>query len=95
MKDISTAIAQRQNEVARLEAEIDALNQVGELLGRTGPRKRASGRKRAVAATASKRTSAPRKKRRKMSLAEKKAVSERMKVYWAKRRKKTAKRTGK
>ncbi|MEE2636614.1 MAG: hypothetical protein VYE68_05195 [Acidobacteriota bacterium] len=89
MTEISTAIAKRQDEIERLQAEIDALSQAGKLLGRSVRVKRVPAGKDAAAA------SAPRRQRRKMSRAEKKVVSERMKAYWAKRRKKTAKKAAK
>ena len=76
MTVISKAIAERQAEIDRLKVEIDALSAVESLLswGVAAPK------------PALKKKAKARKKRRGMSAAEKKAVSERMRKYWAKKR---------
>ena len=100
MSDIAQAIADRQSEIDRLQAEIKALTDVEEMLGgasarpvaRSTSRRSSSRRKPAVAAAAeSKSDGKPERKRRPMTAAEKKAVSERMTAYWAARRKATKK----
>ena len=99
MSVIAHAIADRQSEIDRLQAEIKALTDVEQILGastppaRSTPRRSSAPRKTAAAAaTESKSEVTPERKRRKMSTAEKKAVSERMTAYWAERRKKTRKK---
>ena len=99
MSVIAQAIADRQSEIDRLQAEIKALTDVEQILGastpppRSTPRRSSAPRKTAAAAaTESKSEVTPERKRRKMSTAEKKAVSERMTAYWAERRKKTRKK---
>ena len=100
MSDIAQAIADRQSEIDRLQAEIKALTDVEEMLGtsatpaaRSTSRRSSSRRKPATAATAESKSDAkPERKRRPMTAAEKKAVSERMTAYWAKRRDKGAKK---
>ena len=98
MSVIAQAIADRQSEIDRLQAEIKALSDVEQLLGisaaRTRPRSRRSSspRKTAVAGAESEPETKPARKRREMSAAEKKAVSERMTAYWAARRKTAGKK---
>ena len=100
MSDIAQAIADRQSEIDRLQAEIKALTDVEQMLGasagpaaRSTPRRSSSRRKPAAAANAESKSDAkPERKRRPMTAAEKKAVSERMTAYWAARRKQAAKK---
>ena len=95
MSVIAKAIADRQSEIERLQAEIKALNDVDKILGTSAPpakpaARRSSSRRTAAAATpvaATPPDAQPTRKRRAMSAEERKAVSERMTVYWAKRRK--------
>ena len=100
MSVIADAIAERQSQIERLEAEIKALSDVEKMLGDSAPqpRRRArrspSPRKPAPVAAAPAETASedkPRRKRRQMTPEEKKAVSERMTAYWAARRKKSGK----
>ena len=99
MNDIAQAIADRQSEIDRLQAEIKALTDVEQILGASAPpaprstsRRSTSTRKPAPAPAAAKSDAKPERKRRPMTAAEKKAVSERMTAYWAARRKKAAKK---
>ena len=100
MSDIAQAIADRQSEIDRLQAEIKALTDVDQILGASAPpsprstsRRSSSTRKPAAAAAAESKSDAkPERKRRPMTAAEKQAVSERMTTYWAKRRKQAAKK---
>ena len=100
MSDIAQAIADRQSEIDRLQAEIKALTDVEEMLGasarpasRSTSRRSSSRRKPVAAATAESKSDAkPERKRRPMTTTEKKAVSDRMTAYWAKRRKQAAKK---
>ena len=104
MSVIAKAIADRQSEIERLEAEIKALNEVDKILGTSAPpakpaARRSSSRRTAAAATPVAATppaetppdAKPTRKRRTMSAEEKNAVSERMTAYWVERRKKAAK----
>ena len=98
MSVIAKAIADRQSEIERLQAEIKALNDVDKMLGTSAPAKpaarRSSSRRPAAAATPVAETASdakPTRKRRPMTAEEKKAVSERMTASWAERRKKAAK----
>ena len=97
MSVIAKAIAARQSEIERLQAEIKAFNDVDKILGTSAPAKpagRSSSRRPAAAATPVAETASdatPARKRRPMTAEEKEAVSERMKASWAARRKKAAK----
>ena len=95
MSDIAQAIADRQNEIDRLQAEIKALTDVEQMLGASAPTARSSPRRssRKKAAVAESEPEAkPKRKRRSMTAREKKAVSERMTAYWAERRQKATKK---
>ena len=101
MSVIAKAIADRQSEIERLQAEIKALDDVDKIiLGASAPAKPAARRSSSqqtaavatpVAETASDATPTRKRKRRPMTAKEKEAVSERMKASWAARRKKAAK----
>ena len=98
MSVIAKAIADRQSEIERLQAEIKALNDVDKILGASAPAKpparRSSSQRPAAVATPVAETASdatPTRKRRPMTAKEKEAVSERMKASWAARRKKAAK----
>ena len=91
MSDIAQAIADRQNEIDRLQAEIKALSDVEQMLEASAPAPRTSRRgssRKKTAATESGPDAKPERKRRPMTAAEKEAVSARMTAYWAERRKK-------
>ena len=95
---IAKAIADRESEIERLQAEIKALSDVDKMLGTSAPAqpapRRSSSRRPAAAATPVAETASdakPTRKRRPMTAEEKKAVSERMKASWAARRRKAAK----
>ena len=77
------AIAARQSEIDRLQAEIMALTDVEQILGASASAARSSSARsrKATAVAESKSEVKPARKRRKMSAAEKKAVSERMTAY--------------
>ena len=97
MSEIAQAIAHRQSEIDRLQAEIKALTDVEQILGASAPMARSTSRRsssptKAAATPDSKPEAKPARKRRKMTAAEKKAVSERMTAYWTERRKKAAKK---
>ena len=98
MSVIAKAIADRQCEIERLQAEIKALNDVDKILEASAPAKpaarRSSSQRTAAGATPVAETASdatPTRKRRPMTAKEKEAVSERMKASWAARRKKAAK----
>ena len=97
MSEIAQAIADRQSEIDRLQAEIKALTDVEQILGASAPAARSTSRRsssptKAAVAADGKSEAKPARKRREMSAAEKKAVSERMTAYWAERREKAAKK---
>ena len=97
MSVIAQAITDRQSEIDRLQAEIKALTDVEQILGASAPpparsTARRSPRKAAAADPENKSETKPERKRRPMSAAEKKAMSERMTAYWAERRKKAGKK---
>lgn len=92
MSVIAQAIADREAEIERLQAEIKSLTDVEQLLGSSAapsarPRRSSRSRTAATATAESKADAKPPRQRRPMSAAEKKAVSERMTAYWAERRK--------
>ena len=98
MSVIAQAIANRQSAIDRLQAEIKALTDVEQLLGASAPAaarsasRRSAPRKATAASAESQPAVKPQRKRREMTAAEKKAVSDRMTAYWAERRKKAAKK---
>ena len=77
MSVIAQAIADRQSEIDRLQAELKALTDVEEMPGSRGEQVRRQ---------------AGEEERRPMTAAEKKAVSERMTAYWAATQKQAAKK---
>ena len=101
MSDFSNAIAAKQAELTRLQADIDALQRAASIMGgKTAAKERKRGKMSAAARKAlsqklkahwaKKKGTAkptPKKKRRKMSAAQRKAVGKRMKAYWAAKRK--------
>ena len=98
MSVIAKAIADRESEIERLQAEIKVLSDVDKMLGTSAPAqpaaRRSSAQRPAAAATPVAETASdatPTRKRRPMTAKEKEAVSERMRAYWAERRKKAAK----
>ena len=100
MSVITDAIAERQSEIERLQAEIKALTDVERMLGDSAPQPRRRTRRSPSPKTAAPAPAAapqaqaeakPKRKRREMTPEEKKAVSERMTAYWAARRKKAGK----
>ncbi|HJN46818.1 MAG: hypothetical protein CL477_09340 [Acidobacteria bacterium] len=74
MKEITDAIKARQGQIRQLQSEIKALQQAASALGRKRTPGNAAGPPKA------------KRKRRKMSAAARKAISERMKKSWAKRK---------
>ena len=81
-RDLAKAIAVRRDQISKLQAEIDALDIAEKIIMPT----------RSVKKKGSAVKVGARKKRRKMSQAEKKVVSERMRAYWANKRKKRSKK---
>ncbi len=78
MNEITEAIAARHAQIAQLQADIDALQRAASVLG---------GKTTAKATRQPNTKSKPKQKGRGMSAAARKAVSRRMKAYWAKRKK--------
>ena len=80
MKEITAAITAKHAQIKQLQADIDALQRAATVLGgKTSTT--------AKATRQPKTRSKPKQKGRGMSAAARKAVSRRMKAYWAKRRK--------
>ena len=97
MSELSKAIATRQAAIGNLQTEIETLRRAQRVLTPTGGVKKAAPPKAKATAKAKAKTKAKAKRKRPtMTAAQKKAVSVRMKAYWAERnRKKTAKKSGK
>jgi len=84
MKEITEALTAKQTQIKKLQRDIDALQRAAGIL--------AGGKVKAKAKTTTKakaKAAQPKTKRTRstMSAAAKRAVSKRMKAYWAKRRK--------
>ena len=77
MKEITAAIATKHAQIKALQTDIDALQRAASVLG---------GKTTTKATRQPKTQSKPKQKGRGMSAAARKAVSRRMKAYWAKRR---------
>ena len=80
MKEITKALAAKQGQIKKLQRDIDALMRAAGILAGGEVKAKAKAKAKAAQPKA-KRT------RKTMSAAAKKAVSKRMKAYWAKRRK--------
>ncbi len=78
MKQITAAINVRHAQIKTLQSDIEALQRAASVLG---------GKNTVKVASQPKTKSKPKQKGRGMSAAARKAVSRRMKAYWAKRRK--------
>ncbi len=77
MKEITAEITAKEAQITRLQADIDALQRAARVLG---------GETTAKATRQPKTKSKSKQKGRGMSAAARKAVSRRMKAYWAKRK---------
>ena len=100
MSVIAKAIADRQSEIERLEAEIKALNEVDKILGTSAPPAKPAARRSSSAADGGcghpgrgdpARRQADEEAAVRCRPKRRNAVSERMTAYWAERRKKAAK----
>ena len=78
MTAITDAIAARQAQIKQLQADIDALRRAATVLGEKTTAK---------ATRQPKTKSKPKRKRRKLSAAARKIISEKVKASWAKRKK--------
>ena len=92
MKEITEALAIRREQIRTLQRDVDALQKAAGILGGGTATSTATAKKRSKAKVerkaktrAAKPAAAP--KRRGMDATARKAVSKRMKAYWAKRRK--------
>ena len=86
MSEITEAIEARQTQIAQLQSDIETLQRAASILG--GKKKatpKASSQKAPSQAKPKPKTK-PTQKRPTWSAAEKRAISKRMKAYWAKRR---------
>ena len=82
MKEITKALAAKQGQIKKLQRDIDALMRAAGILAGGEVKAKAKAKAKAAQPKA-KRT----RKTKTMSAAARKAVSTRMKAYWAKRRK--------
>ena len=82
MKEITKALAAKQGQIKKLQRDIDALMRAAGILAGGEVKAKAKAKAKAAQPKA-KRT----RKTKTMSAAARKAVSKRMKAYWAKRRK--------
>ncbi len=90
MSEITKAIKARQTQITQLQSDIETLQRAVSMVGRTGTTARATSRKatsRPKAKTKAQSKTKTKRKRPTWSAADKKAISKRMKAYWAKRRK--------
>ena len=86
MKEITKALAAKQGQIKKLQRDIDALMRAAGILA--GGKVKAKAKTKAKAKAKAKAAQPKAKRTRKtMSAAARKAVSKRMKAYWAKRRK--------
>ena len=86
MKEITKALTAKQAQIKKLQRDIDALMRAAGILA--GGEVKAKAKTKAKAKAKAKAAQPKAKRTRKtMSAAAKKAVSKRMKAYWAKRRK--------
>ena len=86
MKEITEAIKTKQAQIRSLEADVEALQRAARALGGTQATRRPKAQRQAKPKAKAK-PKARAKARRTMSATERKAVSQRMKKYWAERRK--------
>ena len=88
MKEITAALAIRREQIRTLQRDVDALQKAAGILGgeKDKPKAKAKGKPRAKAKAQAAQPKAKRK-RPLMNAAARKAVSKRMKAYWAKQRK--------
>ena len=91
MKEITEALTAKQAKIKKLQRDIDALMKAAGILAGGGKAKAKAKAKTKAKAKAKAKAAQPKAKRTRktetMSAAARKAVSKRMKAYWAKRRK--------
>ena len=86
MKEITKALAAKQGQIKKLQRDIDALMRAAGILAGGEVKAKAKTKAKAKAKAKAAQPKAQRT-RKTMSAAARKAVSKRMKAYWAKRRK--------
>ena len=94
MSEIPTAIKARQAQITQLQNDIETLHRAASLVGRTGTTakakkkiKRKRRKRRAAAKGSPGQPKTTQKRKPTWSAADRRAISRRMKAYWAKRRK--------
>ena len=88
MKEITKALAAKQGQIKKLQRDIDALMRAAGILAGGKVKAKAKTKVKAKAKAKAKAAQPKAKRTQKtMSAAARKAVSKRMKAYWAKRRK--------
>ena len=88
MKEITKALAAKQGQIKKLQRDIDALMRAAGILAGGEVKAKAKTKAKAKAKAKAAQPKAKRTRKTKtMSAAARKAVSKRMKAYWAKRRK--------
>jgi len=89
VSEITQAIAARQTQITQLQRDIETLQRAASIMGGTTKATPRATRQKATAQPKTKTKPTPKRKRKRqaMSAANKRAMSKRMKAYWAKRRK--------
>ena len=85
LSEITTAIAARQAQITQLQSDIETLQRAASIVGRKGTTAKATSQPKPKTKPQPK--TKRKRKRRPWSAASKKAMSKRIKAYWAKRRK--------
>ena len=89
MSEITKALEARQAQIIQLQSDIETLRRAASIVGRKGTTAKVTSRKatsQPKAKTKPKPKTKSKRQRPTWSAADKKAISKRMKAYWAKRR---------
>ena len=89
MSEITEAIEAKQTQMTQLQSDIETLQRAASIVGKKGTPAKAT--RQSKAKTKPKPKSKSKQKRPIWSAADKKAISRRMKAYWAKRRRRAQK----
>ena len=89
MSEITEAIEAKQTQMTQLQSDIETLQRAASIVGKKGTPAKATSQSKAKTKPKPKTKSKP--KRPAWSAADKKAISRRMKAYWAKRKRRAQK----